>query len=217
MPNSVYNQLLGSKLRAVSLWGALVYLDTESLWQTQMIIHANVSNKTKERIQMKTLFNFLFYLTLFILISCREQDDPTLYGSYKLNSSIPCRGFQFSNLRIINCLIEPISFKPDFIVLAQVDNNEVIGPFLANLNGENVFYSPAKFNDLESAQKYFDNYKLPEEKYLEPAALNIKPFQIWVIKTNYGGFGKILITFAKGDTIENNTPFAEIEFKAERM
>ena len=31
--NSVYNQLLGIKLRTVSLWGALVYLDTESLWQ----------------------------------------------------------------------------------------------------------------------------------------------------------------------------------------
>ena len=32
-PNSVYNQLLGSGLRTVSLWGTLVYLDTESLWQ----------------------------------------------------------------------------------------------------------------------------------------------------------------------------------------
>ena len=31
--NSVYNQLLGIKLRTVSLWVALVYLDTESLWQ----------------------------------------------------------------------------------------------------------------------------------------------------------------------------------------
>jgi hypothetical protein len=29
--NSVYNQLLGSWLRTVSLWVALVYLDTESL------------------------------------------------------------------------------------------------------------------------------------------------------------------------------------------
>ena len=33
VPNSVYNQLLGVKLQAVSLWVALVYLDTESLWQ----------------------------------------------------------------------------------------------------------------------------------------------------------------------------------------
>jgi hypothetical protein len=31
--NSVYNQLLGIKLRALSLWVALVYLDAESLWQ----------------------------------------------------------------------------------------------------------------------------------------------------------------------------------------
>jgi hypothetical protein len=31
--NSVYNQLLGITLRALSLWVALVYLDTESLWQ----------------------------------------------------------------------------------------------------------------------------------------------------------------------------------------
>ncbi len=31
--NSVYNQLLGIKLRILSLWGTLVYLDTESLWQ----------------------------------------------------------------------------------------------------------------------------------------------------------------------------------------
>jgi hypothetical protein len=31
--NSVYNQLLGIKLRTVSLWVALVYLDKESFWQ----------------------------------------------------------------------------------------------------------------------------------------------------------------------------------------
>jgi hypothetical protein len=31
--NSVYNQLLGIKLRSVSPWVALVYLDTEFLWQ----------------------------------------------------------------------------------------------------------------------------------------------------------------------------------------
>jgi hypothetical protein len=31
--NSVYNQLLGCALQAVSLWFVLVYLDTESLWQ----------------------------------------------------------------------------------------------------------------------------------------------------------------------------------------
>ncbi len=31
--NSVYNQLLGIKLRILSLLGAPVYLDTESLWQ----------------------------------------------------------------------------------------------------------------------------------------------------------------------------------------
>ena len=31
--NSVYNQLLGIKSQALSLWAALVYLDKESLWQ----------------------------------------------------------------------------------------------------------------------------------------------------------------------------------------
>ena len=31
--NSVYNQLLGIKLRTFSLLGTVVYLDTESLWQ----------------------------------------------------------------------------------------------------------------------------------------------------------------------------------------
>jgi hypothetical protein len=31
--NSVYNQLLGIKLRISSLLGALMYLDTESLWR----------------------------------------------------------------------------------------------------------------------------------------------------------------------------------------
>jgi hypothetical protein len=31
--NSVYNQLLGSGLQIVSLWVALLYLDTVSLWE----------------------------------------------------------------------------------------------------------------------------------------------------------------------------------------
>jgi len=50
----VYNQLLGIKLQAVSLWVALVYLDTESLWQpachrTAQARQAGANDHTRER------------------------------------------------------------------------------------------------------------------------------------------------------------------------
>jgi hypothetical protein len=54
----VYNQLLGIKLRTVSLWVALVYLDTESLWQrnrsyTQTLV-ASLKNTKKHNLYDKT-------------------------------------------------------------------------------------------------------------------------------------------------------------------
>jgi len=44
--------------------------------------------------------------------------------------------------------------------------------------------------------------------------VNVKPNQIWLVKTNSGGYGKILILKTKTGYLDNK-PFAEVNFMAD--
>lgn len=51
---------------------------------------------------------------------------------------------------------------------------------------------------------------------LQTFALDIKPFDVWQIKTNTGETGILLVLESRTETI-NNTPFAEIKFKVKKI
>ena len=97
------------------------------------------------------------------------------------------------------------------------ETGTVLGPYLSQQDLESRFILSNTFMDYNSAKSYFDTLTTFKNKTLEQSAFGIKPNQIWIIKTNKGDFGKILIIEAKAEIVENNTPFAEIKFKAEKI
>lgn len=166
---------------------------------------------------MKTQFKLLIGL-LIVLTSC-EGDNNIKSEFYTLNTKVTSNifGFSFESLSIIDYPNKQ-NTKPDFIVLAQMNETAtVLSPFLSQQDLESRFILSNNFNDYNSAKSYFDTLKTVENKTLEQFALGIRPNQVWVIKTNKGDFGKILVVETKAEIVENNTPFAEIKFKAERI
>lgn len=166
---------------------------------------------------MKTQYKTLLLGLLIVLTSC-ESDYNSKSEFYTLNTTVTSnifKGFSFESLNIINYPNKQ-NTKPDFIVLAQMNQTgTVLSPFLSQQDLESRFILSNTFSDYNSAKSYFDTLAIVENKTLEQSAFDIKPNQVWVIKTNNGDFGKILIVETKTEIVENNTPFAEIKFKAE--
>lgn len=163
---------------------------------------------------MRTIIKLLFIASFLILTSCDK--DKTLPTNEFTLDSVTHKGFQFDNLDIID-FPNSNDLKPDFIVLAQTnDNGDVLSPFLSQPDLENRFILSEEFDSFESAQTYFDSYSVPENKPFQQFALNVKPNQIWLIKTNSGEFGKILIISTEFNNIDNK-PFAKATFKAENL
>ena len=163
---------------------------------------------------MKHTVQLLFALTFLIWTSCdKEPNSPS--NEFSLNSE-QHKGFLFEDLKVID---SPNSsgILPDFLVLAQTnENGDVLSPFLANPLLENRFILSEEFEDIENAEQYFESYSTPEDGPFLQNALNIKPYQIWIIKTNKGDFGKILILNSIYKSIDD-TPYAEISFKADKL
>ena len=168
---------------------------------------------------MKTQFKILLLVILIVVTSC-EGDENSNPGFYTLNTEVTSNifnGFSFVSLNIIHYPNKQ-NTKPDFIVLTQMnETGTVLGPYLSQQDLESRFILSNTFMDYNSAKSYFDTLTTFKNKTLEQSAFGVKPNQIWIIKTNKGDFGKILIIEAKAEIVENNTPFAEIKFKAEKI
>ncbi len=163
---------------------------------------------------MRTIIKLLFIALFLIWTSCdKEKTLPT--NEFTLDSEMH-KGFQFESLNIID-FPNSSDLKPDFIVLAQTsDNGDVLSPFLSQPDLENRFILSDEFDSFESAEAYFDSYSTPEIKPFQQFALNVKPNQIWLIKTNSGKFGKILTISTEFNNIDNKL-FAKATFKAENL
>ena len=161
---------------------------------------------------MKT--RILFGLFLMILISCaKEENKPS--DEFTLKSS-QYTGFVFEDLQIIS-FPNTDNLKPDFLVSAQtVENGTVVSPFLSHPALETRFFLSDTFENYENALASYNNFIIPENIQLEQFALNIKPNQIWLIKTNTEKFGVILIKSAAFNN-NNDTPYAETTFKAKNI
>ena len=168
---------------------------------------------------MKTQFKIFLIGLLLVFTSC-EGDDNLRTELFVLNTTVTSnifKGFSFESLNIINYPNKQNTI-PDFIVLAQTNQTgTVLFPFLSQQNLESRFVLSNTFSDFTSAKLYFDTLTTVGNKALEQVAYEIKPNQVWIIKTNKGDFGKILIVETKIEIVENNTPFAEIKFKAEKI
>jgi len=163
---------------------------------------------------MRTIFKLLFIAFFLIWTSCdKEKTIPT--NEFTLDSEMR-KGFHFESLSIID-FPNSSELKPDFIVLAQTNEiGDVLSPFLSHPDIESRFILSDEFDNFESAQAYFDSYSTPENEPFQQFATNVKPNQIWLIKTNSGKFGKILIASTAFNNIDDK-PYAKVTFKAEHL
>jgi hypothetical protein len=166
---------------------------------------------------MKTQFKIFLFGLILVFTSC-EGDDILRTEFFVLNTTVTSnvfKGFSFKSLNIIDYPNKQNTI-PDFIVLAQTNQTgTVLFPFLSQLDLENRFILSKDFSDYQNAKIYFDTLKTVGNNVLEQVAYEIKPNQIWIVKTENSDFGKILIVETKIGKVENDTPFAEIKFKAE--
>lgn len=150
---------------------------------------------------------------MLISTSC-DEEDIAKSNEFTLNSE-SLKGFLFSDLRIVD--YPDSNIKPDFIVLAQTNaHGEVLSPFLSHPDLKGVFKFLKQFDNYESAQTYFDSYSELEHETFVQFGLDIKPNQVWLIKTNNDEFGKVLIISTKYNN-HDNKPYAEITFKANML
>ncbi|MBN2664949.1 MAG: hypothetical protein JXR67_00450 [Bacteroidales bacterium] len=164
--------------------------------------------------------NKLLKITLcisFCLISACEDHDKTPPEFYVLNTELSTgqllKGFSFKDLKIIT-FPNSSNVIPDFILACHTnETGDIIGPMLSHPNLENRFIFLKSYDNITSAQNHFDTLSVIGINPFQTFALDIKPFEIWQIKTNSGETGILLILETRTET-KNNTPFAEIKFKA---
>lgn len=153
-------------------------------------------------------------MLLLICSSCDEEKDLNT-NEFTLNSE-SLQGFIFEDLIIIE-YPNTENQKPDFWVSAQTnDYGDVIAPFLSHPDLESKFALLQQHENFDNARNYFDSYSIVEEPRFQQFGFNVQSNQVWLIKTNTGGFGKIIIIDSHYSNIDNK-PFAEITFKAESI
>ena len=124
----MYNQLLGSKLRKVSLWGISGVSGYRITLAAQMIIHAIVGNNAKRTKQYMN--NIAVLLTTFIfLLSCSDIRKSNIASTVK-NDSIISKDEDSS---VLNKTLDTlISKKCDFNALLAIRKS------LENLNKSQI-------------------------------------------------------------------------------
>jgi hypothetical protein len=168
---------------------------------------------------MNKLLN-LALVMLMCMISACEDHDKTQPDFYILSTQIPTgqlpKGFTFKEMKVIS-IPNSDNLKPDFVLAVHTnETGAVLGPMLSHLDLENRFILRKSCDDLNSAQNYFDTLSVLNETQLQTFAFDIKPFEVWQIKTNSEETGILLVLETRAETI-NNTPFAEIKFKAKKI
>lgn len=168
---------------------------------------------------MRSTIKLFLIIPFCIFCSCKDHNSETpefFTLSTKVTSGQIPNGFSFSDLKVLSYPFSNSS-KPDFLLSVHTDDfGHILGPMLSHPDLENRFSFVKKFDDLTSAQICFDSIETINISQYQTFAFDIKPFEIWLIKTNMGKVGKLLILETQTDNI-NNTPFAEIKFKPKTL
>jgi len=162
---------------------------------------------------MKNILRMFLAVYTCILIACEGHDQSS--SEYYMLNTKSSSGFSFKNMEALSFPFSETN-KPDFLLSVHInDAGDIVGAMLSNPDLENRFILIKKFDDLNSAQMAYDTLSVLSSSQLQPFALDITPFEIWQIKTNTGAMVIILIMETLTENI-NNTPYAEIKFKAKK-
>ncbi len=162
---------------------------------------------------LKKIYFLLFALLLFS--ACQNEED--LPFDFSL-SSLQDNGFSFEKMNVQSDAANQ-NIDADFVVMPQLDDSgKLLAPFLVQPQLKSSYYLLKQFDNLASAEQFYDSYTsfTEESSTFDYNALSIKPFQIWIVRTNSVQYGKVLITgTATSET--NNSLNAVVNFKAELL
>jgi hypothetical protein len=85
--------------------------------------------------------------------------------------------------------------KPDLILLSKKNNlGEINGAYLESPDNPGAFYLAGEFENSSGAESFYVGYtEVKVTEYIDITG-NVKPHQVWVIKTHAGNYAKILTT-----------------------
>jgi hypothetical protein len=154
--NSVYNQLLGIKLRTVSLWVALVYLDSESLWQRNWSYTRTLCTITKietMKVSRKKIVTIFIFALLFVCFIFFQN-----YNTKK----IAIRGYSTFYHKSINGKLTSVSFSGglDFFKINDIGEKYVITAIPQQINSTMLFYNTAQIGDSIFKIQNTDTFRL---------------------------------------------------------
>jgi hypothetical protein len=159
---------------------------------------------------MKSI-GFFFFTLLLISATCEHKETisaPASTAIFSINSETG-NGFSFER--------KTISMKePDFMIIPQkVITGDALSPFLSDSDLGKIFFLVSEFKDSKSAQMCFDSefIRIPETGLLQQFATNLKPNQVWIVRTRFGEYGKIWILDSYGNR-SSESPYAGLKFKA---
>jgi len=163
------------------------------------------------------------WIGCFILVTgCDEDGSTPTTGEVTITSELilegdtyTFNGFSFESGKVVYCNPQSCKHPPDLIVIPDNSGEEMVAylEILNNVQEKPLMALAGEFADWNSAVDFFDNYKqiadsLTYTYWAKPAL----EYQIWIVKTLSGKYGKIVIkdvlTYLNG-----TTPYAEITFK----
>ena len=167
---------------------------------------------------MKKILKLLFITVSLTFTQC-EDKDKILPEYYILNSDLISgrypTGFSFVEMDIIS-FPNSKNIIPDFMIAVHLnERGDIVGPMLLLPELMTSLILIRSFDDLNSAQNCFDTLKFESKIHYFDSGIDVKPYEIWQIKTTSGEIGNILLLETKAN-IEENTPYAEIKFKARK-
>lgn len=159
---------------------------------------------------MKSIGLFIFTL-LLISASCEHKETDiahTTTAIFSINSETG-NGFSFER--------QAVSMEdPDFMIIPQkVITGDVLSPFLSDSDLGKIFFLVSEFKDPQSAQMCYDSefIRIPESSSLLQFATDLRPNQVWVVRTKDGRYGKLLI-LASYRNWSREKPNAGLRFRA---
>ncbi|MBW6484468.1 MAG: hypothetical protein K0B10_15615 [Vicingaceae bacterium] len=164
---------------------------------------------------MRTSRIFVISIIFALSVSC-EKDNNKPLDEFTLKST-DYNGFLFETLKIIP-FPNANNLLPDVLVAPHtIENGDVISPFLLHPDiEERKFFLSAEFENITNALESYESFELPNDYQLQQFAFNVKPFQIWLVKTNSENFGVVLIKNTEYNN-NNDSPYAEVTFKAKKI
>jgi len=168
---------------------------------------------------MKKVIILILCTSVFLIFSCedKENSDPEYILNNDLRNYHFISGFSFIKMDTIS-YPNSENIIPDFYVGCLINEYGIItkGPFLWHQNSENRFALINSYDNKISAQNHFDTISTINSNPYQTFTSDLKPYELWQIKTSSEEIGVILILEAKAENIEGSG-FAETKFKAKKL